>query len=72
MVTGATERHGMLTGGSEEFRNSHHMVTGRTTQTNQLREFLTGRIQTPRNPSSHLYQNLSTQVSQDNNLPVVE
>ena len=48
------------------------MVTGQTTQTNQFPEFLTGRIQTPRNLSSHQYQNLSTQVSQDNNLPVVE
>ena len=32
--------------------------------------FLTGRTQTPRNPPSHQYQNLSTQLSQDNNLPV--
>ena len=55
-------------------RQSHtqHMVTGQTAQTNQLPEFLTGRIVTPRNPPSHQYQNLSTQVSQDNNLPVVE
>ena len=52
--------------------HTHHMVTGQTTQTNQFPEFLTGLIQTPRNPSSHQYQNLSTQVSQDNNLPVVE
>ena len=48
------------------------MVTGQTAQTNQFPEFLTGRIVTPRNPPSHQYQNLSTQVSQDNNLPVVE
>ena len=27
MVTGATERHGMVTGGSEEIRNGHDMVT---------------------------------------------
>ena len=47
------------------------MVTGQTPQTNQSPEFLTGRILTPRNPP-HQYQNLSTQVSQDNNLPVVE
>ena len=67
MVTGAKERHDILTGGSEEFRNTHHMVTG---QTNQFPEFLTGRTQTPRNPPSHQYQNLSTQLSQDNNLPV--
>ena len=51
---------------------THHMVTGQTAQTNQFPEFLTGRIVTPRNPPSHQYQNLSTQVSQDNNLPVVE
>ena len=76
MVTGAKEHihnhHDMVTRGSEEFRNGHHMVTGQTAQKNQFPEFLTGRIQTPRNPSSHQYQNLSTQVSQDNNLPVVE
>ena len=72
MVTGAEERHDILTGGSEEFRNTRHMVTGQTAQTNQFPEFLTGRIQTPRNPPSHQYRNLSTQVSQDNNLPVVE
>ena len=51
--------------------HTHHMVTGQTTQPNQFREFLTGRIVTPRNPPSHQSQNLSTQVSQDNNLPVV-
>ena len=83
MVTGATERHDTLTGGSEEIRNghhmvtgasnpNHHMVTGQTAQTNQIPEFFTGRISSTRNPSSHQYQNLSTQVSQDNNLPVVE
>ena len=48
------------------------MVTGQPAQTNQFPEFLTGRIQTPRNPSSHQYQNLSKQVIQDNNLPMVE
>ena len=54
-------------------RQAHtlHMVTGQTAQTNQFSEFLTERIVTPRNPPSHQYQNLSTQVSQDNNLPVV-
>ena len=52
--------------------HTHHMVTGQTTQTNQFPEFFTGRILTPRNPPSHQYQNLSTQVSQDNNLRVVE
>ena len=48
------------------------MVTGHSAQPNQFPEFLTGRIVTPRNPPSHQYQNLSTQVSQDNILPVVE
>ena len=50
----------------------HHMVTGQTAQTNQIPEFLTGRIPTARNPQSHQYQNLSTQVSQDKKLPMVE
>ena len=76
MVTGAKEHihnhHDMVRRGSEDFRNGHHMVTGQTAQANQFPEFLTGRIVTPRNPPSHQYQNLSTQVSQDNNLPVVE
>ena len=55
-------------------RQSHilHMVTGQTAQTNQIREFPTGRTLTPHNPPSHQHQNLSTQVSQDNNLPMVE
>ena len=70
MATGAKERHDILTGGSEEFRTTHHMVTGQTAQTTQFPEFLTGRILTPRNPPSHQYQNLSMQLSQDNNLPV--
>ena len=52
--------------------HTHHMVTGQTAPANQFPEFLTGRIVTPRNPPSHQYQNLSTQVSQDNNLPMVE
>ena len=52
--------------------HTHHIVTGQTAQTNQNHEFLTGRILTPRNPPSHQYQNLSTQVSQDDNLPMVE
>ena len=83
LVTGVKERHTMLAGGSEQIYNprhmmtepsneTHHMVTGQTAKTNQFPEFLTGRIQTPRNPSFHQYQNLSTRVSQDNNLPVVE
>ena len=51
---------------------THHMVTGQTAQPNQFPELLTARIVTSRNQPSHQYQNLSTQVSQDNNLPVVE
>ena len=52
--------------------HTHHIVTGQTAPPNQFPEFLTGRIVTPRNTPSHQYQNLSTQVSQDNNLPMVE
>ena len=52
--------------------HTHHMVTGYTAQTNRIPEFLTGRILTPRNPPSHQYRNLSTHVSPDNNLPMVE
>ena len=48
------------------------MVRGQTKQTNQIPEFLTGRNLTPRNPPSHQNQNLSKQVSQDTNLPLVE
>ena len=33
--------------------HTHHMVREQTTQTNQIPEFLTGRILTPRNPPSH-------------------
>ena len=70
MVTGPNNpNHHMVTGPSNP---NHHMVTGQTAQTNQFPEILTGRFVTPRNPPSYQYQNLSTQVSQDNNLPVVE
>ena len=51
--------------------HTHHMVTGQTAQTNQFPEFLAARILTPCNPPSYQYQNLSTQVSQDNKLPMV-
>ena len=61
--------HHMATGPSNPI---HHMVTAQTAPTNQIPDFLTGRILTPRNPPSHQIQNLSTQVSQDNNLPRVE
>ena len=50
----------------------HYMATGQTKQTNQITEFLTGRILTPRKSPSHQSQNLSTQVSQNTNLPMVE
>ena len=70
MVTGPSNpNHHMVTGPSNP---NHHMVTGQTAQPNQFPEFLTGRIVTPCNPPSHQNRNLSTQVSQDNNLPVVE
>ena len=36
--------------------HTHHIVTGKATQTNQISEFLTGRILTPHNPPSHQYQ----------------
>ena len=52
--------------------HTHHMVTGQTAQINQIPEFLIGRILTPCNPPSHQHQTLSTQVTQDNNLPKVE
>ena len=75
--------HHVMTGGSEQIHNphhkmkapsneTHHMLTGQTAQTNQFTEFLTGSTITPRESPQHQYQNLSTQVSQDNNLPVVE
>ena len=52
--------------------HTHDVVTGQTTQTNQIPEFPTGRILTPCIPLSHQHQNLSTEVSQDSNLPMVE
>ena len=75
--------HHVMTGGSEQIHNphhkmkelineTHHMVTGQTAHTNQFPEFLTGRTIIPHESPLHQYQNLSTQVSQDNNLPVVE
>ena len=41
-------------------RQTHHMVTGQTGQTNQIPEFFTGRILTPLSPPSHQHQNMST------------
>ena len=52
--------------------HTHHMVTGQTAHTNQIPQYLTGHTLTPRNPPSHPHQDLSTQVSQDNNLSMVE
>ena len=52
--------------------HTRHMVTGQTARTNQIPEFLTERVLTPRNPQSNHCQNLLRQVSQDNNLPMVE
>ena len=52
--------------------HNHHMVAGQTAQTNHITQFLTLRIITPRNPPSHQHQKLSTQVSQHNNLPMVD
>ena len=60
--------HHMVTGPNNP---NHHMVTGETAQTNHFPDFPTGRIVTPRNPPSHQYHSPSTQVSQDNILPVV-
>ena len=70
MASGVSDEiHHMVTGPSNP---NHLMVTGQTAQTNQFPDFLTGRIQTPRNLSSRQNQNPSTQVSQDNNVPVDE
>ena len=52
--------------------HTHHMATRQAIQTNQILEIFTGRILTPRNPPSHQHQNLSRQVSQDNNLLMSE
>ena len=68
----SNETHHMVTGAKEHIPNRHHMVTGQTAQTNQFPEFLTGRTITPRESPLYQYQNLSTQLSQGNNLPVVE
>ena len=52
--------------------HTHHMVTRQTAQINQIPEFLTRRTLTPREQQSHQHQNLSTQVSYDISLPMVE
>ena len=52
--------------------HTHYLVTGETAQTNQIVDFLTGRILATREQQSQQHQNLSTQVSPDNSLPLVE
>ena len=52
--------------------HDHYLVTRQIAQTNQFPEFITGQILTPRNSTSPQHQNLSTQVSQHNNIPTVE
>ena len=51
---------------------SHHLLTGETVRTNQVPDFLKGRTRTPHKQQSHQYQNLSTQVSNDIKLPMIE
>ena len=50
----------------------HHMVTGKTAQASQIPEFPTAQILTQLDTPSHKYQTLSTQASQNNNLPLVQ
>ena len=52
--------------------HTQHMMTEQKARTDQFPEFLRGRMLTPRDPPSDHYQNLSTQISQHNNLPMVE
>ena len=52
--------------------HTHHMVAGQRVETSKIPEFFTVRILTLHIPPSHQLQNPSTQVSQDNNLPMVE
>ena len=52
-------------------QHTHHMVTGQTSQTNQIPGFLTGWSPKPREQESHHYHKLSTQVSNAFNLPMV-
>ena len=52
--------------------HTHNMMTGQTTQTNQIPEFITGRILTQHNPQSHQRQKLATQVPQGTNLSKVK
>ena len=48
------------------------MATGETPQAIQIPEFLKRRILRPRDAPIIQHQNFSTQVSEDNNLPIVE
>ena len=52
--------------------HTHHMVAGRTTKLTKIPEFFTGRILTPRNPTSAQHQSLLTQVSQNKILLLLE
>ena len=51
--------------------HTHHTMTGQTAQRNQITEFLSGRNLSPSSTPSHQHPNLSTEVTQDNNLSMV-
>ena len=55
-------------------RQSHtnHMVTAQTAQIYRIPEFLQKRILLPPEPPSHQHQKLSTRVSQENIISMVE
>ena len=62
-----------------KLRNREHVgmnaFFGNASRDNNVRQVSNGnagRILTPRNPPSHQHQKLSTQISQDHNLPTVE
>ena len=52
--------------------HTHHVVTGQTAHRIEIPQFLSGRILAPHYPPLQQHQNLSTQVSQDKILPIVE
>ena len=47
-------------------------MRGQTAQTKQITQISSGRVSTPHNSASPQHQNLATQVSENNNLPMVE
>ena len=51
--------------------HTHFMLTGETAQTSQILEIPTRRILAQLNPP-HQHRDLSTQVSRDNSLPMIE